>query len=60
MDEKELLSPFQVGFRKKHTGIDHIFTMRILAKKYRKGKEGRLFAAFLDLNGAHDLRIGAC
>ena len=47
LDEKELLSPFQVGFRKSHSSIDHIFTLRILAEKYR------LFAAFLDLKGAY-------
>ena len=51
-DVKELLSPFQVGFRKNHSAIDHIFNLRILVEKYRKGKGGSLFAAFLDQKGA--------
>ena len=54
MDEKELISPFQVVFRKNPSAIDHIFTLRILVEKYRKGKGGRLFAEFLDLKEAYD------
>ena len=54
LDEKELLSLFCVGFRKNHNAIDHTFTLRILVEKYRKGKGGRLFVAFLDLKGAYD------
>ena len=54
LDKEEILSPVQVGFRSTFSTVKHIFTLEILRLKYARGKNGRLFVAFLDLRSAFD------
>ena len=60
LEVKELLSPFQVGLRKNHSVVDHIFTLRIMVEKYRKGKGGGYLQLFYTWKEHMIIWIGTC
>lgn len=54
LKESNKLIEIQAGFREDYSGVDQIFILYGLIRKYMRKRDGRLYAAFLDLRGAFD------
>ena len=54
LEENNLLSPHQSGFRKNHRTSDNIFIMKTLVNKYIKCKKHKLFVCYVDFRKAYD------
>lgn len=55
MEEHEILSPYQAGFRKNISTIDYIFRLQLLYRKTVSIEDGSLYLIFVDLKTAFDL-----
>ena len=53
LDENNILSENQAGFRAKYSTTDHIFTLNFLINKLRSEKK-KLFCSFIDFSAAFD------
>jgi len=54
MNNKNLISKNQIGFKEKCRTSDHIFTLKSIIDHYKK-KNQKVFAAFIDLRKAFDM-----
>ena len=54
LEQKDLISPLQIGFTKKARTSDHMFVLRTLIEKYTHDKNGKLYACFIDFHKAFD------
>ena len=54
MNNKNILSPNQIGFIKGHSTSDHIFLLRTVIDKIVKRDKNKLYAAFIDFKKAYD------
>ena len=55
VNENNLISKEQIGFKKHARTSDHIFTLKTLVNKYVTDKKGgKLYACFIDLKKAYD------
>ena len=54
IQDKNLISPHQVGFMKNSATSDHIFLLQTVIDKIVKKNKNKLFAAFIDFNKAYD------
>ena len=54
LESQKKTMDIQAGFRKGYCPIDQIIILSVLIRKYARGRENRLYAAFLDLRGAFD------
>ena len=61
VENNDFFNHNQVGYRKKHSTIDIIFILYMLAE-YLKLKKGKLFCAFIDFKKTFDSvwRVGLC
>lgn len=55
MDDENILSSFQAGFRESISTIDQVFRFNLLYWKTVTLKKGSMYAAFVDLRAAFDL-----
>ena len=53
-ETNNVLGEEQVGFRKQHTTIDHVFCLHTLITKHLRHKGGRFYALFVDFEKAFD------
>ncbi|XP_055911410.1 uncharacterized protein LOC129945575 [Eupeodes corollae] len=53
VEDKNILSEFQSGFRKSYSTIDHIFSLLNIADLYKR-KQKKLYAFFIDFRAAFD------
>ena len=53
LDENNIIKPEQIGFQKKCRTSDHMFILKCLIDKYKKGKK-ELFLCFVDFKKAFD------
>ena len=53
LQERNLLAPEQIGFRKNHRTTDHLFIVKNLMDRYKKCKKS-LFICFVDFQKAFD------
>ena len=53
INNNNLISKNQIGFKEKSRTTDHIFTLKTIIDKYKK-KNKKVFAAFIDLKKAFD------
>jgi hypothetical protein len=53
MNNKNLISKNQIGFKEKSPTADHIFTLKTIIDQYKQ-KSKKVFTAFIDLKKAFD------
>ena len=54
VDENELISKNQIGFKKKSRTSDHLLTLKSVVKKYVTLGKQKLYVCFVDLKKAYD------
>lgn len=54
LDENNLISPLQIGFKKGASTSDHILTMKTLIDKYTHKPKQKLYTCFVDFKKAFD------
>eukprot|EP00745_Piridium_sociabile_P024691 TRINITY_DN39152_c0_g3_i6.p1 TRINITY_DN39152_c0_g3~~TRINITY_DN39152_c0_g3_i6.p1 ORF type:complete len:696 (-),score=54.33 TRINITY_DN39152_c0_g3_i6:199-2037(-) len=54
LENNNLISECQAGFRKKHSTVDHIFTLNAVIQKCMSKKGRKLYVAFVDFRKAFD------
>ena len=54
LEDNDLLSKEQAGFRKGFRTTDHIFVLRKIIDKYINNRNGRIYACFVDFQKAFD------
>ena len=54
VEDNDLLSKEQAGFRKGFRMTDHIFVLRKIIDKYINNRNGRIYACFVDIQKAFD------
>ena len=54
IEEKHLISEYQIGFMKGARTSDHIFLLQTIIEKVVKKKKTKLYAAFIDFSKAYD------
>ena len=52
-EKHKIISPYQIGFKKKHRTSDHMFILNTLVNKYT-GAGKKLFTCFVDMQKAFD------
>ena len=54
LEENNLISESQAGFRKQYSTVDHIFTLYATIQKCVNRRKGKLYVAFVDFRKAFD------
>ena len=54
INDKKLISPKQIGFRKNSGTSDHIFLLQTIIEKVVKHDKKKLYTAFIDFKKAYD------
>jgi hypothetical protein len=54
IEERDIISECQMGFRKGRRMIDNIFILRTIIDKYLSQKRGRVYCLFVDMQKAFD------